>query len=183
GQLPVFYNYKPTARRGYVLDSIAPLFPFGFGLSYTTFAYSNLRLTASHMPPMGTTSVLVDVRNSGERTGDEVVEMYVHDEVSAATRPVKELRGFQRVTLSPGETRTVAFEVRGDLLAYHGPDMKRVVEPGEFQIMVGGSSVDLKSIVLTVDRAAVAPSTKSHDPDSHRSRVPKKVQLSPSPIL
>jgi beta-glucosidase len=166
GQLPVFYNYKPTARRGFVLDSVAPLFPFGFGLSYTTFAYSNLRLTSNRMPPTGTTSVMIDVRNTGARTGDEVVEMYIRDVVSAATRPVKELRGFQRVTLAPGETRTVAFDVRGDLLAYHGPDMKRVVEPGEFQIMVGGSSVDLKSIALIVDPATVGPSTKSHDQGS-----------------
>jgi beta-glucosidase len=153
GQLPVFYNHKPTARRGYVLDSIAPLFPFGFGLSYTTFAYSNLRLSASHMPPTGTTTVMVDVRNTGARTGDEVVQMYIRDEVSLATRPVKELRGFQRITLAPGETRTVAFEIRPDLLAYHGLNMKRVVEPGEFQIMVGGNSVDLESIALTVDAA------------------------------
>jgi beta-glucosidase len=166
GQLPVFYNYKPTARRGFVLDSVAPLFPLGFGLSYTTFAYSNLRLTSNRMPPTGTTSVMIDVRNTGARTGDEVVEMYIRDVVSAATRPVKELRGFQRVTLAPGETRTVAFDVRGDLLAYHGPDMKRVVEPGEFQIMVGGSSVDLKSIALIVDPATVGPSTKSHDQGS-----------------
>ena len=169
GQLPVFYDYKPSGRRGYVLDSIAPLFPFGFGLSYTTFAYSNLRLTAAHMAPTGSTSVMVDVRNTGARAGDEVVQMYIRDEVSAATRPVKELRGFQRVTLVPGETRTVSFDVRGDLLAYHGPDMRWVVEPGEFQIMVGGSSVDLKSIALTVDPMPVVPSTKSHEQGSRNS--------------
>lgn len=163
GQLPVFYNYKPTAHRGYVLDSIAPLFPFGFGLSYTTFAYSNLRLATNHMLPTGSTSVAVDVHNTGARTGDEVVQMYIRDEVSEATRPVKELRGFQRVTLAPGETKTVAFDIRGDLLAYHGLNMKRVVEPGEFQIMIGGNSVDLKSIALTVDPAAAVPTTKSHD--------------------
>ena len=162
GQLPVFYDYKPTGRRGYVLDSIAPLFPFGFGLSYTSFAYSDPRLTATHMPRTGTTSVMVDVRNTGARAGDEVVQMYIRDEVSAATRPVKELRGFQRVTLAPGESRTVAFEIRGDLLAYHGVNMKRVVEPGEFQIMIGGNSVDLKSIALIIDPPAAASSVKSH---------------------
>jgi beta-glucosidase len=171
GQLPVFYNYKPSARRGYVLDSIAPLFPFGFGLSYTTFAYSNLRLTANRMPPTGTTSVMVDVRNTGTRAGDEVVQMYIHDEVSTATRPLKELRGFQRVTLAPGETRTIVFEIRGDLLAYHDTNMKRVVEAGEFQIMVGGSSVDLQSIALTIDSPR-AGSPGSRPPESPRTSPP-----------
>jgi beta-glucosidase len=151
GQLPVFYNHKPTARRGYVLDTIAPLFPFGFGLSYTTFAYSNVRLTATHIPPTGHTTVSIDIRNNGTRTGDEVVQLYIRDEVSAATRPVKELRGFQRVTLAPGEARTVSFDVGPDQLSYHGPDMKLVVEPGQFTLSLGGSSVDLQSIALTVD--------------------------------
>ena len=153
GQLPVFYNYKPSARRGYVLDSVEPLFPFGFGLSYTTFAYSNLRLTADHIKPGGSAAVSVDVQNTGDRKGDEVVQLYIRDEVSAATRPVKELRGFQRVTLNPGETRTVRFDIGPDQLSYHGADMKRVVEPGVFQLMLGGNSVDLKSIALTVDGA------------------------------
>jgi len=144
-----------------VLDTIAPLFSFGYGLSYTTFAYSNLRLTASHMPATGTTSASIDVRNTGARSGDEVVQLYIRDEVSAATRPIKELRGFQRITLAPGEARTVSFAIRGDLLAYHGPDMKRVVEPGVFQIMVGGNSADLQLIALTVDPPAHASSTTS----------------------
>ncbi len=150
GQLPVFYNYKPTARRGYVLDTIAPLYPFGFGLSYTTFAYSNLRLSATQIPPTGRTRVMVDVRNTGSRAGDEVVQLYVRDEVSSATRPIKELRGFQRVSLAPGETRTVSFDVGPEHLSYHGADMRRVVEPGTFQIMVGGSSADLRGVSLVV---------------------------------
>jgi len=150
GQLPVFYNYKPSARRGYVLDTIAPLFPFGFGLSYTTFAYSNLRLSANRIPANGHTRVSVDVRNTGSRGGDEVVQLYIRDETSSATRPVKELRGFQRLSLAPGETRTVSFDVGPDHLSYHGSDMKRVVEPGTFQLMVGGSSADLKSVSLVV---------------------------------
>ena len=156
GQLPVFYNQKPAARRGYVLDTIAPLFPFGFGLSYTTFTYSNLRLTANHILPTGRTRVSVDVQNTGKRTGDEVVQLYIRDEVSAATRPVKELRGFQRVALVPGETRTVSFDVSPDQLSYHGPDMKRVVEPGEFTLLLGGNSVDLQSIALIVDSKRTA---------------------------
>ena len=157
GQLPVFYNHKPSARRGYVLDTIAPLFPFGFGMSYTTFAYSNLRITATHIPPTGHTMVSVDVRNTGTRKGDEVVQLYIHDVVSAATRPVKELRGFQRITLAPGETRTVAFDVGPDQLSYHGPDMKRVVEPGQFDLLLGGNSVDVQSIALTVDSKRITP--------------------------
>ena len=99
----------------------------------------------------------VDVRNTGARKGDEVVQLYIRDEVSAAARPVKELRGFQRITLDPGETRTVRFDISPDQLSYHGLDMKRVVEPGEFQLMIGGSSVDVQSIALTVDPVPVVP--------------------------
>ena len=150
GQVPVFYNYKPSARRGYVLDTIAPLYPFGFGLSYTTFAYSNLRLSANQIATTGRTRVSVDVRNTGSRAGDEVVQLYIRDEVSSATRPVKELRGFQRVSLAPGETRTVSFDVGPEHLSYHGAGMKRVVEPGTFQLMVGGSSADVRSVNLVV---------------------------------
>jgi len=150
GQVPVFYNYKPSARRGYVLDTIAPLYPFGFGLSYTTFAYSNLRVSAKQIPATGRARVSVDVRNTGSRAGDEVVQLYIRDEVSNATRPVKELRGFQRVSLAPGETRTVSFDVGPEHLSYHGAGMKRVVEPGTFQLMVGGSSADLQSVSLVV---------------------------------
>ena len=150
GQVPVFYNFKPSARRGYVLDTIAPLYPFGFGLSYTTFAYSNLRLSANRISTTGRTRVSVDVRNTGSRAGDEVVQLYIRDEVSSATRPVKELRGFQRVSLAPGETRTVSFDVGPEHLSYHDSGMKRVVEPGAFQLMVGGSSADLKTVSLVV---------------------------------
>jgi len=150
GQLPVFYNAKPSARRGYVFDTTRPLFPFGYGLSYTTFAYANLRVAAARIRPTEKTTVSVDVTNTGKRAGDEVVQLYIHDAVSFATRPMKELRGFRRVTLQPGETRTVTFEVGPDQLAYHGADMKRVVEPGRFDIMVGGSSVDVKSVALDV---------------------------------
>jgi beta-glucosidase len=151
GQLPVFYDYKPSARRGYVLDTIAPLFPFGFGLSYTTFAYSSLRVGAAHIPPTGKTTVSVDVKNTGQRDGDEVVQLYIRDEISSATRPVKELRGFQRVSLKAGETRRVSFDVGPEHLSYHGADMRRVVEPGRFQLLVGGNSVDLQSVTLMVD--------------------------------
>lgn len=150
GQLPHFYNAKPTARRGYLLDSTAPLFPFGHGLSHTTFAYSNVRVRPERIAPDARATVSVDVANTGARAGDEVVQLYVRDEVSRATRPVKELKGFQRITLKPGEKRTATFELGPEHLSYHGPEMKRVVEPGRFQVMVGGNSVDLVSVPLEV---------------------------------
>jgi beta-glucosidase len=152
GQLPFFYNAKPTARRGYVFGTTEPLFPFGFGLSYTTFAYSNLRIDKSRIAVNGRAMVSVDVRNTGTRAGggDEIVQLYVRDLVSLATRPVKELRGFQRVTLRPGETRTISFSIGPEHLSYHGIDMKRVVELGRFDIMVGGSSVDVQTVSLEV---------------------------------
>src|SRR5439155_17944005 len=108
------------------------------------------------------TSVSVDVTNTGKRTGDEVVQLYIRDAVSWATRPTLELRGFRRVSLQPGETRTVTFDVGPEHLAYHGPDMKRVVEPGRFDIMVGGSSTDLRSVALDVVAAPkVAPTPRT----------------------
>src|SRR5437868_12331536 len=150
GQLPVFYNHKPSARRGYLFDTTQPLFPFGFGLSYTTFAYANLRVAPARIAPEARATVSVDLTNTGPRSGDEVVQLYVRDEVSWATRPVAELRGFRRITLRPGETRTVTFEIGAEELAYHGPDMKRVVEPGRFDILVGGNSADVSSVALDV---------------------------------
>jgi beta-glucosidase len=150
GQLPLFYNHKPTARRGYLFDSTRPLFPFGHGLSYTTFAYSNPTIAPSRIPLDGRATASVEVTNTGTRAGDEVVQLYIHAKVSRATRPVMELKGFRRITLAPGERRTVTFELGPDELAYHGLDMKRVVEPGRFQVMIGGSSDAVKSIGLDV---------------------------------
>src|SRR6266566_4292658 len=150
GQLPVFYNHKPSARRGYLFDTTQPLFPFGYGLSYTTFAYANLRVAPARIGTQGRAAVSVDVTNTGPRAGDEVAQLYIRDAVSMATQPVKQLRGFRRVTLQPGETRTVTFEIGPDQLAYHDADMKRVVEPGRFDVMVGGNSVDVRSAPLDV---------------------------------
>ncbi len=150
GQVPVFYDHKPSARRGYVMDTAEPLFPFGSGLSYTTFAYADLRVTPDSVEPAGRFRVTVAVTNTGARAGDEVVQLYIHDRVSLATRPVKELRGFERITLAPGERRTVTFDLGPEHLWYHGPDMRRTVEPGVFDVLVGGSSVDLLSAPLTV---------------------------------
>jgi len=150
GQLPVYYNYKPSAHRGYLFDTAAPLYPFGYGLSYTTFDISAPRLSASTIHTADSVQVSVDVRNTGTRAGDEVVQLYIHDQVSSVTRPVKELKGFQRVTLRPGESRTLTFTLTPDSLRFWNIDMQRVVEPGAFDIMVGDNSQDVKTTVLTV---------------------------------
>ncbi len=150
GQLPIFYNHKPTALRGYLFESTRPLFAFGHGLSYTTFAYSPPTVTPAQILPDGRATITVEVTNTGRRAGDEVVQFYLRAEVSRATRPVQELKGFRRITLAPGERRTVTFEVGPDQLAYHGPDLKRVVEPGRFLMMVGGSSAAVQSVPLDV---------------------------------
>jgi beta-glucosidase len=151
GQLPAYYNHKPSARRGYLFTDKAPLFPFGHGLSYTTFRYENLRLEPAKVPVDGKAAVCVEVTNTGQRAGDEVVQLYIRDLVTnLVTRPVKELKGFRRITLQPGETQTVRFEVGPAQLAFWNEEMKRVVEPGEFEIMVGGSSAELSVVKLDV---------------------------------
>jgi beta-glucosidase len=150
GQLPLFYNRKPTAMRGYLFGSTRPLFPFGHGLSYTNFSYSAPTVSPARIPPDGRATASVEVTNTGGRAGDEVVQLYLRAEVSRATRPVMELKGFRRITLAPGERRTVTFEVGPEQLSYHGPDLKRIVEPGRFRLMVGGSSAAVKSVELDV---------------------------------
>ncbi|MET0622237.1 MAG: glycoside hydrolase family 3 N-terminal domain-containing protein [Pyrinomonadaceae bacterium] len=150
GQLPIYYNHKPTARRGYLYTSKEPLFPFGHGLSYTTFEYSNLTVSPAKIGPGGRARVGVTVRNTGRRAGDEVVQLYVRDVVSSVTRPVKELKDFRRVTLAPGESKTVTFEVTPDKLSFLNLNMERVVEPGWFDIMVGTSSVKFQTAKLEV---------------------------------
>ena len=129
GQLPLLYNRKPTAMRGYLFASTRPLFPFGHGLSYTTFSYSAPTVSPARIPPDGRATASVDVTNSGKRAGDEVVQLYIRDEVSRATRPVMELKGFRRITLAPGERRTVTFEVGPEQLSYHGPDLSASSSP------------------------------------------------------
>jgi len=152
GHLPAFYNYKPSARRGYLFDEVSPLYAFGYGLSYTTFTIENVRLAKPKIRCNGRTQVLADVTNTGVRAGSEVVQMYIRDRVSSATRPVKELKGFRKVFLEPGETKSVAFEITPEQLAFYDIHMKFVVEPGEFEIMVGSSSRDgdLQKVILSV---------------------------------
>ena len=152
GHLSALYNHKPSARRGYLFDEVSPLFPFGFGLSYTTFEFSNLRLAKKRIRRNESTRVRVDVKNTGPRAGTETVQLYIRDLFSSVTRPVKELKGFAKVELQPGDARTVSLEITPESLAFYDIDMKYAVEPGEFEIMVGNSSrdADLQKVVLNV---------------------------------
>src|SRR5436309_3458117 len=148
-QIPLYYNHKNTGRptgpdkytSKYTDLPVTPLFPFGHGLSYTTFGYSDLRLSAPRIAPAGTLKVSVTVTNTGAREGAEVVQLYVHDEVASVTRPVRALAGFRRVSLKPGEARTVDFQLTPKELGLYNRDMKFVVEPGKFRVFAGGSSV------------------------------------------
>jgi beta-glucosidase len=150
GQLPDYYYQKPSGKREYLGSTTKPLFPFGWGLSYSTFKYANLRLSPNTIGPQGKSKVSVDVTNTGKTRGDEVVQLYIRDEVSSVTRPVKELRGFQRVTVNAGETKTVELSLGPDELSFLNRDMRRVVEPGAFRIMIGGNSEELIESKLSV---------------------------------
>jgi beta-glucosidase len=150
GHLPAYYNHKPSARRGYLFDDASPLYPFGFGLSYTTFSLSAPRLEKPIIAVGETTKVLVEVTNIGARAGDAVVQLYIRDLVSSVTRPVKELKGFKRVHLVPGETRSLELPVTPESLAFWDIDKQYRVEPGEFAMMVGQDSVNVQTTMLTV---------------------------------
>jgi beta-glucosidase len=152
GQVPIYYNHKntgrpPDAKNKYTskyLDAPwTPLFPFGYGLSYTQFRLSNLRLSAERIAPVGSLTVSVEVENTGKRAGDEVVQLYIRDLAASVTRPVKELKGFQRITLRGGEKRRVEFTLTPEHLGFWNRENRFVVEPGMFKVMVGNNSVDL----------------------------------------
>lgn len=152
GQVPIYYNHMNTGRppekenrytSKYYDEPWTPLFPFGYGLSYTTFKISNLQLSAPRVSVNGKLTVSAEVENTGRRAGDEVVQLYVRDTVASMTRPVKELKGFQRVTLQPGEKRRVKFVLSPEHLGFWNREMRYVVEPGEFSVMVGPNSVDV----------------------------------------
>ncbi|NTS65550.1 glycoside hydrolase family 3 C-terminal domain-containing protein [Sphingomonas sp. HHU CXW] len=150
GQVPFYYNRKPSTQRGYLFADTAPLFPFGHGLSYTTFDVGAPQLSAARIARAGSVTVLVEVANTGTRAGDEVVQLYVHDLVASVARPVLELKGFERVTLAPGERRMVRFTLSPDAFALWDDTMREVVEPGQFHIMAGPSSAQLKTAVLEI---------------------------------
>ncbi|QRF22425.1 beta-glucosidase [Alicyclobacillus sp. TC] len=149
GQVPVYYNHKPSGGRShwkgdYVEMSSKPLYPFGYGLSYTEFSYANLVISGSPLTVSDRVTIQVDVTNTGSVAGDEVVQLYVHDPVASLTRPVKELKGFRRVSLATGETKTVTFVLPVSSLGFHDVNLHYVVEPGAFEVMVGSSSEDIR---------------------------------------
>ena len=160
GQIPLYYNHKNTGRppdannkytSKYLDIPWTPLFPFGYGLSYTQFKITNLQLSAQRIPLNGKLTVSVDVENVGKRAGDEVVQLYIHDTAASVTRPVKELKGFQRVTLQPGERKHVEFLLTAAELGFWNRDMHFVVEPGEFKVMVGPNSEDLLEATFEIE--------------------------------
>jgi len=150
GELPAYYNHKPSCHVPYLFEKRGPLFPFGHGLSYTTFKFAKLRLSPARIAPEGETTVSVDVTNTGSLPGDEVAQLYIRDRVSSVTRPVKELKGFKRIHLKAGETETVSFKLTQAELGFYNIDMHWTVEPGTFDIMVGSSSVETVNTTLEV---------------------------------
>lgn len=146
GQCPIYYNMKPSGRGyDYVDMKGKPLFPFGYGLSYTRFEYTNLRIHSKTVSPTGKVEIKVDVRNVGQRSGDEVVQLYLHDVVASVVRPLMELKGFRRISLAAGEMRTVLFTLTAKDLEFLDAKMQSVVEPGEFEVMLGSSSQDIRA--------------------------------------
>jgi beta-glucosidase len=144
GQIPFYYNHKPTSYHRYVDEQNTPLFAFGHGLSYTTFDYSDLHISPKIIPVNGTAEVSVRVTNRGKVEGAEVAQLYVRDEVSSVTTPILALKGFSRINLKPGESGVVKFKIGPEHLSLWNREMKRVVEPGMFKIMVGSASDDIK---------------------------------------
>lgn len=144
GHLPVYYNHKPAAKRGYTFDKTDALFPFGFGLSYTQFAYSDMQWSKTKLAANETVDISVTLTNTGKRAGDEVVQLYINDPVASVTQPVKLLRGFKRVSLAPGKSARVTFSLSANQLGFYDRQMKFVVEPGKINVMLGSSSADIR---------------------------------------
>ena len=170
GQIPIYYSHRSTGRPSdstqkytskYLDLPSSPLFPFGFGLSYTTFAYSNLRLSAAKIRASDSLAVSIDVKNSGDRAGDEVVQLYIRDDIGSVAEPVKLLKAFRRLTIQPGETRTVTFRIGPDALSLYDRQMRRVVEPGSFTVFVGTSSESVLTtrFEVTGNTLVLAPTT------------------------
>jgi beta-glucosidase len=149
GQIPTYYYHKPSGRKSaiwqdYVDGSADPLYEFGYGLSYTTFEFSDLIIRPKRVAKDGTVTIKVDVTNTGKRAGEEVVQLYINDVIASVTRPVKELKGFERIHLTPGEKKTVTFRIPAVDLAFYNRNMERKVEPGVFKVMIGRSSADIR---------------------------------------
>ncbi|WP_307417057.1 glycoside hydrolase family 3 N-terminal domain-containing protein [Paenibacillus sp. W2I17] len=153
GQLPIYYNGKRSRGKRYLEEDLEPRYAFGYGLSYTTYEYSEPQLSAASMTAGDSVKVSVNVTNTGRYAGAEVVQMYISDVVSSLTRPAKELKGFAKVNLEPGETQTVEFRIGAEQLQYIGRDLKPVVEPGQFHIHIGSSVNDTQMAELTVREA------------------------------
>lgn len=160
-QIPLYYNHlmtgRPASDKGfekfrsnYMDEKNAPLYPFGFGLSYTTFEYSDITLSAAEMDAAGSITATVTVKNTGTRQGAEVVQLYIRDVVGSISRPVKELKGFEKITLKPGESKKVTFTITNDLLKFYNTELKHASEPGAFQVMVGGSSDAVKTATFNL---------------------------------
>jgi beta-glucosidase len=144
GHLPVYYSKKSTAIHDYFAEKTTPLYPFGYGLSYTQFEYSQLLMSADELMIGESVTISFDLTNAGKYEGEEIVQLYIRDPVCSVTRPVKELRGFQKVHLNPGEIQAVIFQLSTDELRFYNQNMEYVVEPGEFEIMIGSSSEDIE---------------------------------------
>ncbi|HUJ33490.1 MAG TPA: glycoside hydrolase family 3 N-terminal domain-containing protein [Candidatus Acidoferrum sp.] len=151
GQLPAYYDHKPSRNRSYAFVDNSPIFPFGFGLSYTTFRFDNLRIEPAKMHAGDTATVRVDVTNTGGRSGDEVAELYIHQRISTVTQPVIALRGFRRISLKPGEKTTVEFKLTPEALSIIDENMRRVVQPGMFDVRVGSSSDHTSDMTLEIE--------------------------------
>jgi beta-glucosidase len=148
GQVPIFYGHKPSGGRShwkenYVETSVKPLYPFGYGLSYTQFEFSNLRIEPATVEADDHVTIQIDITNTGDRAGDETPQLYIHQNVPFVTRPVKELKGFKRVTLDPQQTKTVSFCVAVSQLGFYDQDQNFVVEPGTVEVMIGNSSANI----------------------------------------
>jgi beta-glucosidase len=144
GQLPVYYNHSKTKRNSYVDMPATPLYEFGYGLSYTTFEYSNLQILPNEINTADEVQITLDVKNTGKVKGEEVAQLYINDVISSVTTPVKELKGFSKISLEPGETKSVKFKLLPEDLSLFDKNMNEVIEPGVFDIMIGSSSEDIR---------------------------------------